>query len=81
MTKKKKKELTLETQPSGLADRFGQAREFFEQARVELKKVTWPTRKETLTTGGAVLVLVVIMSLFLGLVDFGLARIIDAILN
>jgi preprotein translocase subunit SecE len=81
MSKKKKKELTLETQPSGMADKLGQVREFFEQAKVELKKVTWPTRKETLTTSTAVLVLVVVMSLFLGLVDLGLARIIEAILH
>jgi preprotein translocase subunit SecE len=81
MSKKKKKELTLEAQPSGMAEKLGQVREFFEQAKVELKKVTWPTRKETLTTSTAVLVLVIVMSLFLGLVDIGLARIIEAILH
>jgi preprotein translocase subunit SecE len=81
MQKKKKKELTMEGQPSGMSEKLGQVREFFEQAQVELKKVTWPTRKETLTTSTAVVILVVIMSLFLGLVDIGLARIIEAILN
>jgi preprotein translocase subunit SecE len=81
MTKKKKKELAIEGQPSGITEKLGQVREFFEQAKVELKKVTWPTRKETLTTSTAVLVLVVVMSLFLGLVDIGLARIIEAILH
>ena len=81
MTKKKKKELALETQSTGITDKLGQLREFFDEARVELKKVTWPTRKETLTTSAAVLVLVVVMSLFLGLVDIGLARIMEAILH
>lgn len=47
---------------------------------MELKKVTWPTRKETLNTGVAVLILVVIMSIFLGLVDLGLARLVEFIL-
>ncbi|QLA16519.1 preprotein translocase subunit SecE [Desulfolutivibrio sulfoxidireducens] len=60
--------------------KIDKAREFYEQARVELKKVTWPTRKETVNTGVAVLLLVVVMSLFLGLVDLGLARLVELIL-
>jgi preprotein translocase subunit SecE len=63
-----------------LAGKIERSREFFEQAKVELKKVTWPTRKETLNTGVAVLILVVVMSVFLGLVDLGLARLVEFIL-
>jgi preprotein translocase subunit SecE len=70
-----------ETPPaSAVRDRIERAREFYEQARVELKKVTWPTRKETVNTGVAVLILVLVMSVFLGLVDLGLARLIEFIL-
>ena len=46
-----------------------------------MKKVTWPTRKEAVATSVAVLVLVVFMSLFLGVVDLGLAKAIEAILS
>ncbi|MCK9240636.1 preprotein translocase subunit SecE [Desulfocurvus sp.] len=58
-----------------------QLREFFDQSVAEMKKVTFPTRKETVATGIAVLVMVVFMSLFLGLVDFGLSKAIGAILS
>lgn len=58
-----------------------QLREFFDQSIIEMKKVTWPTRKEAVTTSIAVLVLVVFMSLFLGVVDLGLAKAIEAILS
>ncbi|MFP4316628.1 MAG: preprotein translocase subunit SecE [Desulfovibrionales bacterium] len=81
MVKKKSKETAIETQGSGIGVKLAQFREFFEQSRVELKKVTWPTRKETVTTSMAVLVLVMVMAIFLGLVDMGLAKIIEAILN
>ncbi|NDY56792.1 preprotein translocase subunit SecE [Desulfovibrio sulfodismutans] len=65
---------------SPLKGKIEQSREFFEQAKAELKKVTWPTRKETVSTGIAVLILVLVMSIFLGLVDLGLARLVEFIL-
>ncbi len=58
-----------------------QLREFFEQSWREMHKVTWPTRKETIATSIAVLVMVVFMSIFLGIVDFSLAKAIEAILS
>ncbi|WP_045221944.1 preprotein translocase subunit SecE [Desulfonatronum thioautotrophicum] len=57
-----------------------QFKDFFEKSKLELKKVTWPTRKETQATCMAVVVLVIIMSLFLGLVDLALAKIVEVIL-
>ena len=56
-------------------------KEFFEQSKVEIKKVTWPTRKETVTTSVAVMVLVVVMTIFLGIVDATLTRIVRFILS
>lgn len=38
--------------------------EFLQDVRTEAKKVTWPSRKETLITTGMVFVLVVVASLF-----------------
>jgi len=49
---------------------------FVVEAWQELRKVTWPNRKETLGTTGVVLILVVILALFLGLVDFSLSRLV-----
>ncbi len=53
---------------------------YFEDAKKELGKVSWPTKKEVRATSLAVLALVVIMALFLGVVDFILAYFIEAIL-
>lgn len=55
-------------------------KDFFEKSKLELKKVTWPTRKETTATCMAVVVLVVLMSVFLGLVDLALAKIVEVVL-
>jgi preprotein translocase subunit SecE len=49
---------------------------FVVEAWQELRKVTWPNRKETLGTTGVVLILVVILALFLGMVDFSLSRLV-----
>jgi preprotein translocase subunit SecE len=66
---------------TSLMARFESAKEFFEQSKVELKKVTWPTRDETVRTGVAVLVFSVIMALYLGVVDFALSRLVALILS
>ncbi|HUC62356.1 MAG TPA: preprotein translocase subunit SecE [Alphaproteobacteria bacterium] len=43
--------------------------EFFREVRQEVSKVTWPTRKETLTTTGMVFLMVILTALFFFLVD------------
>lgn len=55
--------------------------QFLREARTELKKVKWPTRKELLASTAVVIFLVLLVSLFLGLVDFGLIKIIKNILG
>ena len=55
--------------------------EYLRESRVELKKVVWPVRKEVTATTIAVLALVVVMVLYLGAVDFGLAKVIQFILS
>ena len=42
---------------------------FAKEARTEVRKVVWPTRKETLQTTGIVLVMVVIVGILLWLLD------------
>ena len=58
-----------------------QLKEFFEESQVEIKKVVWPSRKETVQTSIAVLALVVVMSLFLGFVDLSLTKLVEYILS
>ena len=55
--------------------------QFLREVRMELKKVTWPSRKQTLGSTAVVIILVMIISLFLGIVDFGLSNLIRVILQ
>jgi preprotein translocase subunit SecE len=54
--------------------------QFLREVKIELKKVTWPTRKQTMGSTLVVVILVVIISLFLGLVDMGLSSLIRVVL-
>ena len=54
---------------------------FLKEARMELKRVKWPTRKELLTSTAVVIVLTLIVAFYLGVVDFGLIKIIKVIVR
>ncbi|MFB0520077.1 MAG: preprotein translocase subunit SecE [Desulfatiglandales bacterium] len=60
---------------------FTVARQFLVDAKVELKKVTWPTKKELLSTTAVVLLLVFLIAFFLGIVDLGLVKIIKNVVG
>ena len=55
--------------------------QFLREVKVELKKVTWPTRKQTMGSTVVVIFLVILVSIFLGLVDVGLSNIVRLILH
>ncbi len=55
--------------------------QFLREVKIELKKVTWPSRKQTMGSTLVVIILVVIISSFLGLVDMGLTGAIKYILQ
>ncbi len=42
---------------------------FFKETKIELRKVVWPTRDETVKTTGIIMVAVVIVAIFLWIVD------------
>ncbi|UCG38742.1 MAG: preprotein translocase subunit SecE [bacterium] len=52
---------------------------FLTDVRVELKKVTWPNRQDTLSSTGVVIVVVFIISFYLGIIDILLSRMVTAI--
>lgn len=56
-------------------------RTFLESVKIELAKVTWPTRKETVATTGVVVVIIVLISLYLGVCDLVLAKLMRLILG
>ena len=55
--------------------------QFLREVKVELKKVTWPTRKQTMGSTVVVIILVMIISLFLGIVDAGLSGLLRLVLK
>jgi len=55
--------------------------QFFREVRVEIKKVTWPTRKETLASTVVVLITTFIIAAFLGVVDFLLSSGVERLLG
>jgi len=54
--------------------------QFLREVKVELKKVAWPSKKQTMGSTLVVLILVIIISFFLGIVDFALSSFIRIIL-
>jgi preprotein translocase subunit SecE len=54
---------------------------FLKEAKIELKKVTWPSPRQTLASTSVVIIVVIIVSIFLGIVDFGLAKAIRMVLG
>jgi preprotein translocase subunit SecE len=54
---------------------------FIQEVRQETAKVTWPSRKETVTTTAMVFVMVAVVSLFLSLTDWIIAQALKLILG
>lgn len=85
MAKKKGKSAAekqaAQASPNVLVAKIKEFIEFFEESKVEIKKVVWPTRKETLTTCVAVLVVSLVIALYLGIVDLAFSKIVEAILS
>jgi len=60
---------------------LAKAKTFVQEVREELHKVTWPTRKETIATTWVVVVIIIIISLYLGVCDLLLNKIMRFVLQ
>ena len=60
---------------------IGQVSEFLGNVKAELKKVTWPSKKDTYGSTTVVIILVLLCAVFLGGVDIILSRLIRLILG
>ena len=67
------------TEPGKIKSYLNTSIQFLREVKVELKKVTWPTRKQEMGSTVVVIILVVIISLFLGVVDIGLSSLIRVV--
>jgi preprotein translocase subunit SecE len=65
----------------GLSYWVEQAVQFLREVKTELKKVTWPGRKQTMSSTGVVVGLVILISLFLGLVDYVLTHLVRFLIS
>ena len=64
-----------------LQDAVRHGTEFIQEAWQELKKVHWPSRKETYAATAVVIVVVVLVSVYLAVVDLALTKVIQAIVD
>ena len=60
---------------------FSKAIEFLTEVRAEVKKVTWPTRREAMSGTAVVVFVVLVMAMFLGIVDAILSKTVQALIN
>ena len=70
--------------PARLRSEDGRSRlngRFFGEVLGELRRVTWPTREETMRLTMMVIAVSVAVGLFLGIIDIGFARLFDVILG
>jgi preprotein translocase subunit SecE len=55
--------------------------EFFNEAWQELKKVHWPSRKETYAATAVVIIVVIILVIYMAIIDYALTRAIEAVVS
>jgi preprotein translocase subunit SecE len=56
-------------------------KEFFNEVKIEIKKVVFPSRDELMGSTWVVIVTVLVISIFLGLVDLGLSKLVGIALR
>ena len=56
-------------------------RQYVEEVQAEYKKITWPPQKEAVVGAVGVVVVVIIVATVLGVVDFGLSRLMQLVLE
>jgi preprotein translocase subunit SecE len=71
----------MEEMEFSIKEKFEAAKQFLREVKTELKKVTWPSRKDTLSGTLVVLVAVFIIAVFLGIVDSGLSNLVKQLLK
>ena len=62
-------------------EKIDKAKTYFQEAKVELKKVSWPSKPQTLQLTWVVIVMVIISAVFFGVVDFVLSGLVKIVLS
>lgn len=61
--------------------RIGEVAKFIDQVKQEAKRITWPDKKDLITSGSIVIVSVLIFSLITMLLDYSIHSLVDFLLN
>jgi preprotein translocase subunit SecE len=56
-------------------------RTFFDEVQVEMKKCSWPSKSELMESTLMVIVASILLGSFIGIVDFGLLKLLGSILS
>ncbi len=62
-------------------DWYRDSRQYVSEVQAEYKKITWPPQKEAVAGTISVIVIVAIVTSVLGVVDFGLSRLVQLVLR
>jgi preprotein translocase subunit SecE len=68
-------------QPAVKSFSLARAKEFSAEVKSEFKKIVWPDKKVTMSSTGVVLVLVFLISVYLGTVDLFIGKLVSYILK
>ena len=63
------------------AEWYRDVRQYLTEVQVESRKITWPPQKEARAGTIGVVIIVLIVSSVLGVIDFGLSRIMQLLLQ
>ncbi len=64
-----------------IAVNFAKIKKFLTEVRVELSKVSWSSRKQLAGATGVVVVLTFILTVYIGIVDLGLSRLLTFLIQ
>ena len=81
MAQEKKEKTTKENKTSDKSKKPNKVVKWFKDLKIEFKKVTWASWKTTRNNTSVVLTTVVLLSAFVGLLDWGLLTVMNLIYN
>lgn len=81
MTTKEERSKKKSAEEEATAFQLSRVNEFATDVKGEFGKIAWPTKKQTLTSTLVVVVLVMLVSFYLGAVDLVLGKLIGLILR
>ncbi len=64
-----------------IAVNFAKIKKFLTEVRLELSKVSWSTRKQLAGATGVVVALTLILTVYIGIVDLGLSRLLTFLIQ